>query len=124
MARTKPIPYSEDVRPEDTARALETVNATLFPNETKPWAIDFKGTCPRCGDAIEIRQWIVVVAGALRMDDSQMEALSAELDKLGVDRSSGDETFDLICSCSANHPHHPADTSGCGARFRVRVGWP
>lgn len=124
MPDTKPIPYAEDVRPQDTDRAVNTVKVALFPNETSPWAVDFRGSCPRCGDRIEIRQWLVAVVGALKMNEKQMEALASHLDHLGVDRSRGDETFDLMCRCDTEHPHHPPDSCGCGARFRVRVTWP
>ena len=94
MSKTKPIPYSKEVQPQDTDRALQTVKVSLFPNETNPWAIDFQGTCPRCGDPIYIRRWLVAVTGALKLNDKQMEALASQLDKLGIDRSHGDETFD------------------------------
>ena len=124
MPGTRAIPYAEDIRPQDTEKALETVQATLFPDETNPWGIDFQGTCPRCGDPIQSRQWLIVVAGALKMNDMQREALASHLDQLGIDRSSGDETFDLTCSCDVEHPHRPKDKHGCGARFRVRVTWP
>lgn len=124
VAPLNPIPYARDIRPEDTAEAMKTIAAALFPSETQPWAIDFQGTCPRCGDGIQIRKWIIAVAGALKVNDKQMEALGAELDKLGVDRSTGDETFDLTCSCDVDHPNRPRDKQGCGARFRVRVTWP
>jgi hypothetical protein len=119
-----PIAYTEEIRARDTEKALDTVHAKLFPNEERPWAIDFTGTCPRCGDPIEIRQWIVVVAGALKMNDTQRQAMAAHLDQLGIDRSQGDETFDLTCTCEAAHPQRPKDKHGCGARFRVRVTWP
>lgn len=122
--KPKPLPYAGDVRPQDTEKALETVKVALFPNETNPWAIDFQGTCPRCAHRIQIREWIVVVAGALKLNDKQMEALASRLDELAVDRSRGDETFDLTCSCDVEHPHHPKDKHGCGSRFRVRVTWP
>lgn len=124
MPGTKPIPYAGEIRPQDTERALQTVKPALFPNETRPWAVDFRGACPRCGDPIEIREWLIVVSGALKLNDRQKEALAAQLDELGVDRSRGDETFDLTCSCEVEHPHHPKDKRGCGARFRVRVTWP
>ena len=124
MPDAKPLRYAEDVRPQDTEKARETVKAVLFPNETNPWAIDFQGTCPRCGDSIQDRKWIVAVAGAVRMNDKQMEALASHLDTLKVDRSHGDATFDLTCSCEIKHPHSPQDKQGCGARFRVRVTWP
>jgi hypothetical protein len=119
-----PIAYTEEIRARDTEKALETVQAKLFPNEERPWAIDFSGTCPRCGDPIEIRQWIVVVAGALKLNDAQRQAMAAHLDQLGIDRSQGDETFDLTCTCEAAHPQRPKDKHGCGARFRVHVTWP
>jgi hypothetical protein len=119
-----PIRYSEDIRAEDTEKALETVTVSLFPNEASPKAVDFQGTCPRCGDPIQIRQWLIVVAGALKMNDKQLEALASKLDELGVDRSRGDETFDLTCSCESAHPQRPKEKHGCGSRFRVRVTWP
>lgn len=124
MSSTEPIPYAGDVRPQDTERALETVTVALFPNETNPLAIDFHGTCPRCGDRIQVRRWLVAVAGSLKMNDKQMEALASHLNTLGVDSSRGDETFDLSCSCDVEHPHHLPGQQGCGARFRVRVTWP
>ncbi len=124
MSHAKPIGYSEEIRAEDTKKALETITVSLFPNETKPKAVDFQGACPRCGDPLQIRQWLIVVAGALKLNDRQMEAIASKLDELGVDRSEGDETFDLTCSCEVAHPHRPKEKHGCGARFRVRVTWP
>ena len=73
MPNPKPIRYAEDVQPQDTQRALETVKVSLFPNETKPVAIDFEGRFPRCGDPIRSREWRVVVAGALKLNNKQME---------------------------------------------------
>lgn len=97
MAKTKPIRYAEDIRPEDTERAIQTVKPSLFPNETKPLAIDFGGACPRCGDPIQHREWLVAVAGSLRLNNIQMEALASHLDEIGVDLSRGDQTIDLTC---------------------------
>ena len=124
MSTPKPITYCEDIRPHDTEKALDTVTVKLVPDEAKPWAVDFGGTCPRCDDAIQIRQWLVAVSGALKLNDAQMEALAAQLNTLGVDRSNGDHSFDLTCPCTVEHPHTPKDKRGCGARFRVRVTWP
>jgi hypothetical protein len=39
VANDNPIPYADDVRPEDTVNALQTVTPTLFPDETRPCAI-------------------------------------------------------------------------------------
>jgi hypothetical protein len=120
----RPIPYVEGIR-EDEERALETVKVSLFPNETSPVAIDFHGTCPRCGDELQPdRQWLVAVAGVRELNDEQIEALASDLDALGIDTSHGDEPFELICSCNVKHPHGPPEKQGCGARFRVRVVWP
>jgi hypothetical protein len=124
MSSSNPIRYSEEVRSEDTDNALRTLSVKLFPDESKPTAVEFTGTCPRCGDQIQAREWLIVVAGALRLNDAQMEALASRLDEVGVDRSRGDQTFDLSCTCSALHPSRPKDKHGCGARFRVRVTWP
>lgn len=124
MSSSKPIRYSEEVRPEDTEAALQTLSVKLFPDETKPTAVEFTGNCPRCGDQIQAREWLIVVAGSLRLNGAQMEAIVSRLDELGVDRSKGDETFDLTCTCGVLHPHRPKDKQGCGARFRVRVTWP
>jgi hypothetical protein len=121
---TDPIPYAAEPKPEDTINAMQTVAVALFPNETSPWAIDFQGSCPRCGHRIQIRKSIITVAGALKMNEKQMGALAAELDRQGVDLSTGDQTFDLICSCDVAHPNRPRDRRGCGAIFRVRVTWP
>jgi hypothetical protein len=119
----KPIPYAEDIRPQDTDLAIQTVKVQLFPNDSSPLAIDFQGACPRCGDPIEIRQWIVAFAGALKMNDKQMKEIVAQLEALGVGRPSGDEMFDLTCTCAVAHPDRPKDKHGCGARFRVRATW-
>ena len=124
MPSLKVMPYSEEVRPQDTERALKTLTPALFPNETNPWAVDFEGTCPRCGDPIQTRKWLFTIGGASKLNDKQRKALATSLDELGIDRSSGDESFDLTCSCNVAHPHCPKDKSGCGSRFRVRVTWP
>jgi hypothetical protein len=124
MAHRRPIRYSEDIRPEDTQRALSTVIPSLFPDDKGAWAVDFAGRCPRCDDdLVSIRKWVVSISGAARIDDRTMEALVAVApDDLG--RPDGDETFDLRCSCTADHPGRSRGQSGCGSRFRVRVTWP
>lgn len=124
MSHAKPIRYTEEVRPEDTERAQQTLTVTLFPDENKPAAVDFTGTCPRCDDQVHYREWLILVASSLRVNKTQMEAILAHLDEVGVDRSHGDETFDLTCSCDIAHPNRPKDKQGCGATFRVRVSWP
>jgi hypothetical protein len=120
----KLIAYSEDIRIQDTEKALETISVALFPNDNNPVAIDFKGTCPRCRHPIQMREWLIAVAGALKINDNQREAIATRLDEIGIDLSSGDETFDLTCSCDVGHPKCPKDRRGCGSRFRVRVTWP
>jgi len=123
MPNAKPIPYADDVRPQDTEKALKTLTVSLVPNEIKPKAIDFGGRCPRCGDPFQHREWLVVVAAALKLNYLHMETLASGLDEIGIDRSHGDHTVDLTCSCDAAHPHRPKDKRGCGAHFRVRVTW-
>jgi hypothetical protein len=120
----KPIRYSEGVRPEDTKEAMKTVTAALFPNEAKPYAVNFGGKCPRCKHETASRKWLFGVAAALKVNEKQMEDLAKALEQSGSEASSGDETFDLTCACTADHPMRPADKLGCGARFRVRVTWP
>jgi hypothetical protein len=124
VARERRIEYDDTVRPADTEMALKTVKPALFPDETRAWAVDFSGQCPRCGDDIHAREWLVAVAGARRVNDQQMEQIAAQLDELGLHQPSGDESFDVTCSCAVHHPGAPELTEGCGARFRVRVIWP
>jgi len=124
MAKAKVISYSNEVRPEDTKRAGQTISPSLYPSEAHPQAVDFAGSCPRCKHAIQVRKWLVVIAGARRISDEQREKISAELDRHGIDRSEGDETFDLVCCCNTAHPKAPEGKQGCGASFRVRVVWP
>ena len=124
MLNKKQTSYSEEIREEDTKKAIETLTVKLIPNDSSPWAIDFHGACPRCGHNISIRHWLVVVAGAVRLDDDQMNALASHLDELGIDLSQGDETLDLTCTCDVKHPNQPENKRGCGARFRVHVKWP
>lgn len=123
MVTSKPLRYSEEVRPEDTERAIQTVKPSMFPNESKPVAIDFTGSCPRCGHQIKHREWLIGVAGSLRVSNKQIEALSKNLEELGIDLSRGDQTVDLACGCEHEHPSRPESKRGCGARFRVRVVW-
>jgi hypothetical protein len=120
----KPRKYDPTVRPADTERAMSTITPALIPTESKPFAIEFRGTCPRCDHPFSARKWIVAVAGSLKMSDDQRQQLIERLDELGVDLSQGDETFDLICDCSEKHGGQPESARGCGARFRVRVTWP
>jgi hypothetical protein len=120
----RPIPYSTDVRPEDTERAISTIMPALVPDESHPHAVEFSGSCPRCGDPFHHREWLVAVAGAAKLNDDQRSDLAKRLAELGVDQSRGDETFDLTCNCGVAHPRRPAGRHGCGARFRVRVSWP
>lgn len=124
MNSSKPLPYSAIVRQQDTDRAVDTVTVALYPNESRPKAVDFGGSCPRCGHAVQEREWLVAVAAATKMTDQQREALIDRLDEMGLDRSSGDLQFDLTCECGEDHPDRPADKQGCGASFRVRVTWP
>jgi hypothetical protein len=124
MAQRSPIRYSEDIRAEDTQRALSTVVPSLFPNEKGVWAVDFGGKCPRCDDdLVTSRKWVVSISGAGRIDDHTMEALVAVAPE-ELARPDGDETFDLRCSCTTAHPGRRHDQAGCGSRFRVRVTWP
>jgi hypothetical protein len=114
----KPIAYSADIRPEDTERAQKTVSASLFPSEQAPLAIDFAGTCPRCGDAFETRHWLLAVSPGLRLTTLALQSFAGNLTE------TGDITVDLDCSCDVEHPNHPKDATGCGARFRIRATWP
>jgi hypothetical protein len=124
MIKKGPIRYDETICPEDTEKAKLTVVPTLFPNENSPLAIDFGGTCPHCGHNTETREWIVVVSGMLKMNHQQLQGLATALQTQGVNRSQGDETFDLACSCDTHHPGCPPGKKGCGARYRTRVIWP
>lgn len=124
MPRRNSIPYSEDTRPEDTQQALLTVDPSLFPSDDGVWAVDFAGKCPRCADdLLPTRKWVVTISGAGWIDDRTMEALVAAAPD-GLGRATGDETFDLRCSCMQPHTGRTVQQLGCGARFRVRVTWP
>jgi hypothetical protein len=115
--------YSEETQ-IDNAEAMRTITPTLVPNETEPLAIDFTGTCPRCGDELPaLRRWLVVVTPATKANDRQRKRLAAQLAKLGVDLSHGDETFELTCWCNASHRRRPEGKAGCGVSFKVRVTW-
>src|SRR5690348_6019414 len=124
MAVHKPIAYSTDIRPEDTERAEKTVTASLFPNEQTPYAIDFAGRCPRCGDPIEARHWLVAVSAGLRVTTPELESLAQEFLAKNALTDTGDIAVDLDCSCGIEHPNRPKDVTGCGAHFRIRVTWP
>jgi hypothetical protein len=120
MASVKLIPYSEEVRAADTENAMKTVKAALYPTDDNPIAVDFSGTCPRCGCALaQPREWLVAVAGSLKTNEKQLRALAEQLDN-----ANGDETFDLKCTCASAHPKRPDGKQGCGATFRLRVVWP
>jgi hypothetical protein len=67
-APKKPILYSEEIRAQDTQKALETVQPALYPNEAKPLAMDLGGTCPRCAHTIESRKWFVTVATIVELN--------------------------------------------------------
>jgi hypothetical protein len=120
----KPLKYDATVRPADTERAMTVITPRLVPTEARPHTVEFTGNCPRCDHPTESRTTLVTIAGALRMNADQRQKLMDRLDDLGVDLSTGDETFDLICDCSEHHGGHPENVRGCGARFRVRVTWP
>lgn len=124
MTAKKPLVYSEDVRPEDTKAAMRTVTVALIPDENSPYAVNFGGQCPRCNHDTASRKWLIAVAPALKVNDKQMEALAKVLRESGTETSSGDESFDLTCACTEEHPKRPADKQGCGAKYRVRVTWP
>ena len=116
--------YSADIRSADTERARSTVAVQMYPEGDTPLAVDFSGTCPRCHHSLASeRRWLIAVAGAASLDDQQRQAIIAELRDLDIDLSKGDETFDLTCSCTVDHPKHPDGKKGCGATYRVRVGW-
>lgn len=119
----KPIPYSAEIRPEDTERAQKTVNATLFPTEQAPYAIDFSGKCPRCEDDFETRHWLVAVSAGLRLSALDMESFMRDYFEKNKLTDAGDITVDLDCTCSVEHPNHPKGVIGCGSRFRMRPTW-
>jgi len=119
------LPYDEEVRSDDAARAMETITPALFPDDTSPLAVDLTGTCPRCGDVLPgERRWLVAVAPATKMNDRQRKQLVVELKELGIDLSRGDETFQLTCQCDGDHPGRPKGKKGCGSQFDIRVRWP
>jgi hypothetical protein len=124
----KPIPYSNDVRTEDTDKAPTSFAATLFPDDADPRAIEFNGYCPRCNDQMQVLKELDVVAGTERMFNRQ-KWLDSLLDPLWTltsrspVRPSRTDTFDLECSCGIDHPNRPSDKIGCGARFGVQVTW-
>lgn len=121
----KEISYSGEIMAEDTEKAMTSIEPTLIPTEAAPYAVDFAGECPRCGHGFHYRAWFVAIAGAARMSDEQRRALAEEITALAPEHfGSGDETFDLVCDCEANHPNRPKDKTGCGAGFRLRVVWP
>jgi hypothetical protein len=116
----KPIPYSDEIRPEDTENAMKTVAVQMFPDEIKPYAVDYGGKCPRCADDIQGRQPIVAVAGAIRMSEDEIRNFMRDQEE----QPSGDESFDVTCQCGVAHPKTPKDVRGCGARFTLRAVWP
>lgn len=119
------VPYDEEVRNDDTSRAVDTVTAALFPADESPLAIDLAGTCPRCSDVLpRERRWLVAVAPASKLNDRQRKKLANQLKKLGIDLSEGDETFRVTCGCDGFHPGRPEGKRGCGATFNIRVRWP
>lgn len=124
MSGKVPVDYSDTIREEDTIAALTTLKVSLFPDDTQAVAIDLEGKCPRCGDPVQYRRWLVTVAGASRMSKVEIESLVARFREIGIGQPQGDETFDLSCTCDVIHPRHPKDKHGCGARFRIRVTWP
>lgn len=118
-------PYSEQSRAEDTSKAVGTISATLFPNDQEPLAVDLYGSCPHCADElVNLRRWIVAVSPAAKINDRDRKRLAAELRTMGIDTSSGDETFELVCWCKDSHSGRPVGREGCGSRFTVRVRWP
>jgi len=123
VSQRKPVRYSDAVRPEDTEKAATSLTATLVPDDARPLAIDFGGSCPRCSDPIQVREWLVVVAGALKMNTKQMQSLASTLVDRGSISQHGEETFDLTCSCGIVHPDRPDGKIGCGARFSVQASW-
>jgi hypothetical protein len=124
MAHHQDVDYSDEVRQGDTEQAQSTVKFELFPDERNPWAVDLKGTCPRClHEQPETRRWVVTVSGASKSNEAQRRRIQSELAEIGIDLSSGDETFDLQCACSEEHAHRPSGKAGCGSKYRVRVVW-
>jgi hypothetical protein len=123
MTRARQLRYLKEIRPEDTERAKITLKPSFFPDEAKPIAILFSGTCPCCDHPIEHRHWLLAVAGSLRVNEGQMESLIGHLDAIGVDLSHGDETVDITCPCDHEHPGCPTDGKGCGRTYRVRAVW-
>jgi hypothetical protein len=120
----EPIAYCAEIRPEDTERAQKTVTASLFPNEQAPYAIDFSGKCPRCGDNFESRHWLFAVSSGLRSTTLELETFARNFLAKNTLTDTGDITVELDCACNVDHPNRPEDVSGCGARFRIRATWP
>jgi hypothetical protein len=116
--------YSTLIRPEDTERALSTLNIELLPDEQRPRRARLYGSCPRCGDVLDQRRWLIVPLGAAELNEDQLEDLAAHMDELGVDNPHGDVEFDLVCDCRGQHEGRPEGRWGCGSAFRVRVVWP
>lgn len=124
MATDNAVEYSIAVRPEDTDRARSTISVSFFPDDDRPWAVDLAGVCPRCDHPQpQTRHWVVAVAGASKFNPAQRKKVEAEFVDLGIDLTSGDESFDLRCGCGEKHKHRPRGKAGCGAAYRVRVVW-
>lgn len=121
---SRPLPYTREISPQDTQRAAEVLTPELVPNEVKPRMIRFSGSCPRCNDPMKVEHPLFLVRGSTDVTREQTDAIMDELDRLGIDRSSGDESVDLECACGIAHPGSPKDSPNCGSRFRIRVVWP
>lgn len=117
------VAYDPTVRGEDTERAAATLRPRLVPNGERPRIVRLEGDCPRCGHPTLWDHRLGVV-GAADANDSLLDDLDEFLDNNDARPDSRAVTIDARCRCVHAHGGSPADVTGCGSSFRIRVVWP
>ncbi|TDB84048.1 hypothetical protein E1264_26050 [Actinomadura sp. KC216] len=91
------IDYREVTQPDFATRA-----ASDFVIDEHESGLLLRGTCPRCGEPMEVAVVDVVFKSGQILDS-------------GATQPAGNRIEPIVCSCAHDHPGRPVDRTGCGA---------
>ena len=72
------------------------------------------GSCPRCGDTLDVRQTLTAVLAGERSGALNERYHAAEMNMIPV-------AVDIDCGCHVMHSGAPDGIAGCGISFRVEL---